>query len=99
VFVVDNTAPDFEGLKHERNGDDVRITGEIRDALSDVIRLETSVDGEDWVDRDPADGIFDSPRERIDVRVAAPSGEEHSVLLRGTDQAGNLGAARILLRP
>jgi outer membrane protein assembly factor BamB len=99
VFVVDNTAPDFEGLKHERNGDDVRITGEIRDELSDVIRLETSVDGEDWVDRDPADGIFDSPRERIDVRVTAPSGEEHSVLLRGTDQAGNLGAARILLRP
>ncbi|HMB69119.1 MAG TPA: hypothetical protein VKU85_07395, partial [bacterium] len=99
VFVVDNTAPDFKDVKHERRGDEIRITGEMTDALSDVIRLETSVNGDDWMDRNPADGIFDSPRERIDLNVTAPAGEEHSVLLRGTDQAGNLGAVRILLRP
>lgn len=99
VFVVDNTAPAFDDVRHERTGDEVRITGEVFDALSDVIRFEYSVNGDDWVDRDPADGIFDSPRERIDVRVTAPAGEEHTVLLRGTDQAGNLGATRVLLRP
>lgn len=99
VFIIDNTAPDFEDIKHERSGDEIHITGEVRDALSDVVRLEYSVNGDDWVDRDPADGIFDSPRERIDLRVKAPAGEEHSVLLRGTDQAGNLGATRVLISP
>jgi hypothetical protein len=57
------------------------------------------VNGEDWVDERPADGIFDSLQEKIDFKVAAPPGEEHSVILRGTDLAGNLGSARVLIQP
>jgi hypothetical protein len=99
VFLVDNTAPGFEDLQHRRDGGEVHITGRIVDATSDVIRLEYSVNGEDWVDRAPADGIFDSRTEGIDVEVGASPGEEHSVILRGTDNAGNLGATRVLIRP
>lgn len=99
TFIVDNTAPGFDSVRHERDGDSVHIVGEVFDALSDVIRFEYSVNGKDWVDRGPVDGIFDSPREDIDVQVDAPAGKEHSVLLRGTDNAGNLGATRVLIRP
>jgi hypothetical protein len=99
TFLVDNTAPGFENVEHRRDGDEVRITGRVVDAVSDVIRLEYSVNGEDWVDRAPADGIFDSRSEGIDVEVGASQGEEHSVILRGTDNAGNLGATRVLIRP
>ena len=91
VFLVDNTAPGFANVKHERSGDEIRITGTLTDELSDVIRFEYSINGEDWVDRSPADGIFDSPEERFEVSVPAPVGEEHAVILRGTDLAGNLG--------
>ena len=99
IFVVDNTAPDFSELAHKRDGEGVRITGILRDDLSDVVRLEFSVNGDDWVDEPPADGIFDSLDEKIEFKVEAPSGEEHSVILRGTDLAGNLGSARVLIQP
>lgn len=98
-FVVDNTAPDFRDVEHRRRNGEIRISGTMDDALSDLVRFEVSVDGEEWRDRRPADGIFDSTRERFDVTVEiAPEGE-HSIILRGTDLAGNLGTTRVLIRP
>jgi hypothetical protein len=99
IFLVDNSAPGFRGVKHRRETGSVHITGEIVDELSDIVRLEVSVNGEDWLDEHPRDGVFDSPGERFEVDVEAPPGAEHSILLRGTDLAGNLGTTRVLIRP
>lgn len=99
AFLVDNGAPSFSDLDHERDGDEIRITGRARDELSDVVRIEYSVNGGEWVDRRPVDGIFDSTSEALDVTVEAESGREHTVLFRVTDLAGNLGTARVLVRP
>jgi hypothetical protein len=99
MFVVDNTAPAFRDVEHRRDGDDVRVTGILEDQWSDVVRIESSVNGGEWEDHRPADGIFDSRRERVDLTVPAPAGDEHSILLRGTDLAGNLGTTRVLIRP
>ncbi len=77
----------------------VRITGQVRDKDSDIVRLEYSVNGGDWKDGVPTDGIFDSRTEDLDVTVEAPDGAEHSILLRGTDLAGNLRTTRVLVRP
>jgi hypothetical protein len=98
-FYVDNTAPGFEMVTHERHGGEIRVTATLFDDLSDVVRLEISLDGGEWEERAPSDGIFDSRRERIEFSVPAAVAEEHSVLLRGTDLAGNLGTTRILIRP
>jgi hypothetical protein len=98
-FIVDNTAPEIVDVKDSRSGDSVRVTAGLRDELSDVIRFEYAVDGEDWVDLGPVDGIFDSTTERVELEVEAPEGTEHTVLLRATDLGGNLGTARVLLRP
>jgi hypothetical protein len=97
--VVDNTAPDFQDVKHRRRGDELQITGQVRDESSDIVRLEHSVNGGDWKDDMPTDGIFDSRTENLDVTVEAPDGAEHSILLRGTDLAGNLRTTRVLVHP
>ncbi len=99
VFIVDNSSPTFADVEPRREGDRVRVTGVLLDEWSDVVRLESSVNGEDWEDHRPADGIFDSGHERLDVSVSAPAGRESSILLRGTDLAGNLGTTRVLIRP
>jgi len=98
-FVVDNTSPAFEGLKHRTDGDTIRVTGSARDAASDIVRLEHSLDGGDWESHPPVDGIFDSPTEELDVVIEAEAGREHSILFRATDLAGNLSTARVLVRP
>ena len=98
-FLVDNTHPFFRDIEWKREGNEVRITGTLADETSDVVRLESAVDGGDWVDHPPADGIFDSRSERIDVRVEIEGKPEHAILLRGMDLAGNLAATRVLVRP
>ncbi|MGH2570920.1 MAG: hypothetical protein ACRDGR_06825, partial [bacterium] len=98
-FVVDNTAPGFRDVEHKRTNGEVRISGMLADELSDVVRFEVSVDGEEWNDRQPADGIFDSSGERFELQLPAEVGSEHSIILRGTDLAGNLGTTRVLIRP
>ena len=98
-FIVDNTAPGFRDVEHERENGAIRISWRLDDELSDLVRIEISVNGEDWADRQPADGIFDSSSEEFDVEFEAAPGEEHSIILRGTDLAGNLGTTRVLIRP
>ncbi len=98
-FVVDNTPPRFEDLSHRRDGKDVVVTGRLEDSASDVVRIEHSIDGGDWLDAPPADGVFDSKSEEFSVRVEAEPGDEHAIVFRGTDLPGNLGSARLLLRP
>jgi streptogramin lyase len=98
IFLIDNTPPAFRDVAWTREGATVRATGMVEDETSDVVRLETSVDGGDWSDQPPADGIFDARTERIDVRVEVEGKKEHSILLRGTDLAGNLSATRVLVK-
>lgn len=101
AFLVDNTPPTFRDVQSRRDGPKLRITGTIADETSDVVRLEYSVDGDDWLDQPPADGIFDSRAEAIDanVDVDEKGAKEHSILLRGMDLAGNLGSTRVLVKP
>ncbi|MBZ0269490.1 hypothetical protein K8I85_15150 [bacterium] len=98
-FFVDNTPPEFRDVKHERREGRVRISARVEDASSDIVRMEYSVDGGDWEEGSPGDGVFDSRSERLDVTVDAEEDREHSILLRGTDLAGNLGTTRLLIRP
>lgn len=98
-FLVDNTPPRFESVTQKREGDSIVVTGRLEDATSDVVRIERSVDGEDWHDVTSGDGIFDSKSEEFVARIEADSKEEHSILLRGTDLPGNLGSTRVFVRP
>ena len=99
VFIVDNTPPTFRDVKHSRDDGSVNISARVEDTSSDIVRLEYSVNGGDWKDEPPRDGVFDSRTERMNVTVDAERDREHSILLRGTDLAGNLGTTRVLIRP
>ncbi|MFN8179800.1 MAG: hypothetical protein U0167_17855 [bacterium] len=98
-FLVDNTGPVFRNVVSKRDGGKVEITATLEDETSDVVRMEYSVDGGDWFDQPPVDGIFDSRSEGLDVKVDADAKKEHCVFLRGTDLAGNLGTTRVLVKP
>ncbi|MCA9753990.1 MAG: hypothetical protein KC591_17460, partial [Gemmatimonadetes bacterium] len=97
-FVVDNTPPVVEASASREKGSLLRVKGQATDALSDVVRLEYSVDGADWVDLDAGDGIFDSPRETFGFEVEPEGEKEHSILVRATDLGGNLATTRVLVR-
>ena len=44
------------------------------------------------------DGVIDSERERLVVRLDRLSSGEHVLVLRAVDSAGNAGLAKVVLR-
>jgi hypothetical protein len=87
TVLVDNTPPRIDTL--EIAGRRLRARG--TDGTAGRARGEMAVDGKlEWRPLAPADGIFDTPDERVDVDVSAlvPPGS-HIVIVRAFDVAGN----------
>lgn len=98
-FIVDNAPPRFVDVVRRREGEKLVVSGRLADDASDVVRIESSLNGEDWVDVSPTDGIYDSKSEGFTTSFEADGREEHAIVLRGTDLPGNLGTSRILIEP
>lgn len=85
--LVDNTPPRIDTL--ELTGR--RLRAHIVDGTSPIARVELSVDGKlEWRPLGAADGIFDTPDERVDsdVSIVVPPGS-HILVVRAFDVAGN----------
>ncbi len=94
-FTIDNGAPELVGLEAKSRGDRITLTGVAIDAGSLLRKGVYVVDGGDPQPFFPEDGIFDSGREPFAIEVEAAGGE-HTVVVRLTDRAGNVGAAKIV---
>jgi sugar lactone lactonase YvrE len=96
--LVDNTPPLVTAGAPKRVGGRVEIEFEAVDAASALRRAEYSVDAGPWTLAEAADGILDSLRERLLVRLDGLSPGEHLVVLRVYDAAENAGLAKVVLR-
>jgi sugar lactone lactonase YvrE len=97
-ILVDNTPPVVTASAPRRTGAAVEIDFEAFDPASPIRRAEYSVDAGPWAPAEPLDGILDSSRERIRVRLDNVSPGEHLIVLRAYDAAGNAGLAKVVLR-
>ncbi|RJP66562.1 MAG: hypothetical protein C4532_15950 [Candidatus Abyssobacteria bacterium SURF_17] len=96
-FTIDNTPPRVEGLKAARTDTkgSYQITCTVSDNLSPVRTAHYSVDAGDWMPLFPADGIFDSPSERVEFTLDSLEQGEHTIVVKATDYFGNVGAGKI----
>ncbi|MCS6798635.1 MAG: hypothetical protein NZ898_08895 [Myxococcota bacterium] len=93
-FLVDNHPPSIEGLRVEGG----RLLGLATDSLGPIARLELAVDGGPWRLVFPADGLFDTARERFEVDLSRLGPGEHVVAVRAWDSAGNTVSREIVVR-
>jgi len=87
TVLVDNTPPRIDDLAIAGR----RLRARIVDGTSPIARVEMAVDGKlEWRPLGAADGIFDTPDERVDadVSILVPPGS-HIVVVRAYDVAGN----------
>ena len=96
--LVDNTPPLVTAGAPRKDGDRVEIEFEAVDAASPLRRAEYSLDAGSWTLAEAVDGILDSPRERLRVRLDKLSPGEHLVMVRVYDSAENAGLAKVVLR-
>jgi hypothetical protein len=97
-FDVDNTPPSLSAARLSGPaGPRVRVVALDRGGA--VQRAQYSVDGQAWVDVHPLDGLADSPEETYEwAPVVSGGGSARTLMVRVTDQLGNVATAQVALR-
>ena len=92
-FEVDNLPPAIVAALAPRGERRVRVT--VRDDVSPVRKLETSIDAGRWEEVHPIDGIADSLEEAYEILPPPSAGRPRILVLRATDLLGNVATARV----
>ena len=95
-FVVDNGAPTVVDLRAKTTGGRLTLSGLATDSGSPLQRGVYVVDGGEPEPFFPGDDIFDSGAEEFSFSVELANGE-HTVMIRLSDLAGNVGAAKMTM--
>lgn len=97
---IDNVPPVIEGLKTGAGsglgGRGVTVSGSAVDADSRIAVIEYSVDGGDWVQIFPEDGLYDQRREAFRIAVPSLPPGEHTITVRASDQDRNVAIAKVV---
>ncbi|HHT9131294.1 MAG TPA: hypothetical protein ACFYED_02290 [Candidatus Tripitaka californicus] len=106
-FLVDNTRPllvepkatasSASGGPNPPQAEKAIVSGLARDELSNITRIEYSVDAGDWKAIFPRDNIFDSREEDFQFIVEGLSQGEHTIIINATDAEGNIGSGKVLV--
>jgi hypothetical protein len=93
--LVDNTPPVFHTIAMQGH----RLRVEVGDGLGPIVRVEAAIDGRlEWRPLPPADGLFDTAVEAVDVDVSPllpPGPGPHIVTVRAFDAAGNAAVREV----
>jgi hypothetical protein len=96
---IDNTPPVIRSAGQvQLVGDRVRAVFDIEDTTGRIKRTDVSVDGSQWREVFPDDGIADGGKERysLDLSVVGPG--EHTISLRAFDNSNNVGNLSVTFR-
>ncbi len=97
-FIIDNTRPRLTSLSVSALGrEKASAEGAAVDELSDISRLQYSVDAGDWVSIFPEDRIFDAKEESFHFSIESLGPGEHTLVINATDNEGNIGSGKALI--
>lgn len=91
-FVVDNSPPKVRGLEVDPKSGEVGFEAE--DELSLLSECRYSIDGGEWRNLFPSDGIFDSKREQFRFRLNGLRKGEHTIAVGVMDRFSNVGSSK-----
>ena len=74
------------------------LRGKAEDDASPITQLEYAIDGGDWQPLSPSDGIADQLSEPFAVQLPKLARGAHSVVVRATDSADNVGVADVVIK-
>ena len=97
-FVVDNGAPEFDGLSVERAGGQLTVTGRASDRWTQLSTVEVALDYGEWAPAYADDGSYDSTEETFTAELEVDGSGELAVSVRVIDRAGNVAVERRVLR-
>ena len=96
-FFIDNTSPTVVELKAISSADKYIVTGRAEDGASYVKSMVYSIDGGNWKPLFPSDQVFDSKKELFSFTTDPLNDGEHTIVIKATDSAGNIGSAKTVI--
>lgn len=96
-FDIDNAPPSVTIGVPRREGANIIVPFEIRDADSPLSRVEYSLDAQRWQNVFPTDGILDAGHEQFALRLDAASAGR-TLVIRATDAMSNVGSGQVVVR-
>ena len=96
--LIDNTPPLLTAGEPRRNGAGIELDVDAVDSASPLRRAEYSLDAGPWTPIEAADGLIDSQREKLLVRIDSFPAGEHLIVVRAYDAAGNAGLVKVVVR-
>ena len=92
-FLIDNSVPVIQGLTASVAGTKLNVGFEAKDALSNIVRAEYSLNGGDWIVVEPTTRLSDSKELSYKLSVDR-SGVEYTIAVRVTDEFDNQSVAK-----
>lgn len=96
--IIDNSRPVIESvnLTDKRDGRYV-ISGTAKDSYSNIIKVQYTIDGQEWISASPLDGIFDSEEESFEITTKPLSPDNYTLIINAFDSEGNIGAEKVVI--
>jgi hypothetical protein len=95
--VIDNTRPVIKSM-NTAMGTDCRyvISGTIKDEYSNIIKVQYTIDGQDWTSAYPVDGVFDSQEEPFQITTKHLAPGDYTMVVNAFDSEGNIGVEKVM---
>lgn len=93
--VIDNTRPMIKSM-NAAMGTDCRyvISGTAKDEYSAIVKVQYSIDSQEWISAYPVDGIFDSQEEPFQITTKHLVPGEYTLIVNAFDNEGNIGVEK-----
>lgn len=94
--VIDNTRPDVRLVNAVAGtGGRYVVSGTAKDRHSKIVRVQYTIDGQDWVPAYPVDGVFDSPEESFQITTRPLMPGDYTLIANAFDSEGNIGIEKV----
>ena len=95
--VIDNSRPIISPVNTAMGtGGRCVISGTVKDEYSNIIKVQYTLDGQEWTSAYPVDGLFDSPEESFQITTKPLSPGDYTAIVNTFDSEGNIGIEKVL---
>ena len=95
-FLIDNTAPEIQFLSATASGTRLNVSFQAKDALSNIVKAEYSLNGGDWIVAEPSTRLSDAKELSYRFAIDRPGATaEYVVAVRVTDEFDNQSVSKV----
>jgi len=97
-IVIDNSRPIIKPLSIAAGTNErYVISGTAKDDYSNIVKVQYTIDGQEWISAYPVDGVFDSQEESFQITTKPLAPGDYTLIVNAFDSEGNIGIERVMV--